>query len=84
MTKAEFMLHNNQFSRGERMTGLACRETITRLACRVQLLELQLQSLIWAAYIPFNMTTFFLDYPTDHRVLGNELKSAEALLGDKS
>lgn len=75
MTKAEFMLHHNQFSRGE---------SITRLACRVQLLELQLQSLIWAAYIPLNMTSFLLDHPTDHRVLGNELKSAEALLGDKS
>ena len=59
-------------------------ETIRRLACRVQLLELQLQSLIWAAYIPLNMTSFLLDHPTDHRVLGNELKSAEALLGDKS
>jgi hypothetical protein len=50
----------------------------------VQLLELQLQSLIWAAYIPLNTTSFLLDHPTDHRVLGNELKSAEALLGDKS
>ena len=59
-------------------------ETIRRLACRVQLLELQLQSLIWAAYIPLNMTNFLLDHPTDHRVLSNELKSAEALLGDKS
>ena len=42
MTKAEFMLHHNQFTRGE---------SITRLACRVQLLELQLQSLI-GVYLP--------------------------------
>jgi hypothetical protein len=75
MTKAEFMLHHNSYTRGE---------SITRLACRVQLLELQLQSLIWAAYIPFNSTAFKTSNSTDHRVLGNELKSAEALLGDKS